>query len=136
MTRNRRPSRTARRRHTAGYRVNVPKSLAALIVGDPELDDDTTKLLAHSVMWVFRQAADPRFAAAATDDPDEFVTALRNLHDRGWISVFDGEAHLSEPVYGPLGNVVDRVRMTATDRRAFAQICGDSLLDEMGEAAG
>jgi hypothetical protein len=87
-------------------------------------------------MYVMKQGADPRFRHLMTDDPDEFIAALRELHDRGWMSIWEGRAYLSEPVYGPFGNLVDRVRMGAVDRRAWAQFVGDQVLDETGEAAG
>lgn len=138
MARTRRPRRTTRRQRGAmGYRVDVPRSLAALIVGDPRLSESALRLLAHSVIHVMRNSpGNTRLAHLLTEDPNEFVAGLRQLHDRGWISVFDGQAYLSEPVHGPLGNVVDRVRMSAIDRRAFVQLFGDSVLDDLGEATG
>jgi hypothetical protein len=117
-----------------GYRVDIPRSIAALITGDPRLGDSAMKLLAHSVLWILRN--DPtsgRWARRLPDDPDEFVANLRSLHDKGWISVWDGRYYVSEPVYGPLGNLVDRVRLTDTDRRFLTQVMADQLIGELGE---
>jgi hypothetical protein len=140
MTHARRPRRNVpapRRAAVSGYRVDIPRSLAALITGDPALGESATRLLAYSVIYILRSGSGhAKWAHLLTDDPDEFVVGLRELHDKGWMSIWDGRAYLSEPVRGPLGNVVDRVRMTSTDRRAFAQFFGDTILDEMGEAAG
>lgn len=135
MPRTRRPRRTAAGR--GGYRVDIPRSIATLINGDPTLSESALRLLTRSVMYVMRSnPGNARLAHLMTDDPDTFVAGLRELHRKGWISVFDDRAYLSEPVYGPLGNLVDRVRMSEVDRQAFAQFFGDSILDELGEATG
>lgn len=137
MPKTPRPRRSAMTRARSGYRVDVPRSLAALITGEPHLSGSATTLLARSVMYVLRDnASDQRFADLMDDDPDEFIQALRGLHAKGWMSVWGGRAYLSEPVYGPLGNLVDRVRMSEVDRRAFAQLAGDHVLRGTGEATG
>ncbi len=124
-------------RARGGYRVDVPRSLAALITGAAGLSESATTLLARSVMYVLRDnASDPRLADLMADNPGEFIRALRGLHAKGWMSVWNGRAYLSEPVYSPLGNLVDRVRMSEVDRRAFAQLAGDHVLGGAGEATG
>lgn len=130
MARTRPPHRKSarRRRDAGGYHVNIPRSLAALVTGTPELGDSARRLLAESVLYVLRN--DPGsgpWGRQATSDPDEFVNTLRTLHDKGWLSVWDGCAYPSEPVIGPLGTVIDRIRMSETDLRFAVQMFADNI---------
>lgn len=75
--------------------LDVMRSTALLIEGNPELSREAASLLASMVADTFGFA----------DDPDELVSILRGMHDKGLIGIENGEAFLGRPERDPFGRV-------------------------------
>lgn len=121
--------RPNRRRGEPAYRLDVWRSVAALLTDEPHLDPEMRRVLAAHLMIEFRDHGTGIGVEFPARTPEEFITCVTELYEAKMLGIEDGEAFIAVPDRDALGRTYAR-RVPKAEMGAFVEALRQSVAED------